>query len=52
MQISNKEIKRIGPELDIFKFLEEAELINIYLYCPYRCVISKFSRCILSNTTR
>jgi hypothetical protein len=24
----------------------------LYLYCSYRCVISKFSRCILSNTTR
>jgi hypothetical protein len=23
-----------------------------YLYCPYRFIISKFSRCVLSNTTR
>jgi hypothetical protein len=26
--------------------------IFLYLYCPYRCVISKFSSYILSNTTR
>jgi hypothetical protein len=26
---------------------------SLYLCCPYRCVISRFSRCtILSNTTR
>jgi hypothetical protein len=27
-------------------------LQTLYLYCPYRCAISKFSRYILSNTTR
>lgn len=29
MQISNKGVKSIGPELSIFKFSEEMKLINI-----------------------
>jgi hypothetical protein len=27
-------------------------MLFLYVHCPYRCVISKFSTCILSNTTR
>jgi hypothetical protein len=26
--------------------------VTLYYYCPYRCVISKFSLCTQSNTTR
>jgi hypothetical protein len=32
--------------------LPSDRILNEYMYCPYRCVILKFSTCILSNTTR
>jgi hypothetical protein len=34
------------------EYLFQTQKKCLYLYCPYYCIISKFSMCILSNTTR